>query len=93
MKTTTKSELPQINRARASDSVYQILRDSILTQVFKPEERLNVKDLADKLGVSFTPLKEAINRLVAEGLIEINPRSGTYVTGINERDLAETETE
>ena len=90
MKTTTKSKLPQINRARASDSVYQILRDSILTQVFKPEERLNVKDLADKLGVSFTPLKEAINRLVAEGLIEINPRSGTYVTGINERDLAET---
>jgi len=90
LKSNTMSELPQINRARASDSVYQILRDSILTQVFKPEERLNVKDLADKLGVSFTPLKEAINRLVAEGLIEINPRSGTYVTGVNERDLAET---
>jgi DNA-binding GntR family transcriptional regulator len=90
MKSDTKTKLPQINRARASDSVYQILRDSILTQVFKPGERLNVKDLADKLGVSYTPLKEAINRLVAEGLIEINPRSGTYVTGINERDLAET---
>ena len=90
MKANTKNKLPLINRTRASDSVYQILRDSILTQVFKPEERLNVKDLADKLGVSYTPLKEAISRLVAEGLIEINPRSGTYVTGINERDLAET---
>jgi len=85
-----KSVFPQINRERASDSVYQILRDGILTQVFQPGERLNVKELADKLGVSQTPLKEAINRLASEGLIEINPRSGTYVTGIYAADIADT---
>jgi GntR family transcriptional regulator, rspAB operon transcriptional repressor len=85
-----KSSFPQINRERASDSVYQILRDGILTQVFQPGERLNVKELADKLGVSQTPLKEAISRLAIEGLIDINPRSGTYVTSIDTDDIADT---
>jgi DNA-binding GntR family transcriptional regulator len=83
-------QVPKLQRERASDAVYQILRDSILTQVFQPGERLNVLELAEKLDVSQTPLKEAINRLAAEGLIEIHPRIGTYVTDISPTVLAET---
>lgn len=77
-------------RERTSDSVYQILRDSILTQVFKPGERLNVPDLAKKLDVSITPVKEAITRLTAEGLIAVQPRSGTFVTELTPDYIAET---
>jgi DNA-binding GntR family transcriptional regulator len=83
-------QVPKLQRERASDAVYQILRDSILTQVFQPGERLNVLELTEKLDVSQTPLKEAINRLAVEGLIEIHPRSGTYVTDISPTVLAET---
>ncbi len=83
-------ELPQLKRERASDSVFSILRESIVTQAFPPGQRLNVKDLAEKLGVSMTPVKEAINRLATEGLVEILPRSGTFVTEVAAQDVIET---
>lgn len=85
-----KSTLTALKRERASDSVYQTLRDCILSQEFQSGERLNVKELATTLGVSLTPVKEAINRLAIEGLVAINPRSGTYVTEISSEELAET---
>lgn len=85
-----KPVLTALNRMRASDSVYQNLRDCILSQAFHPGERLNVKELAAALNVSLTPVKEAINRLAIEGLVAINPRSGTYVTEISPAELAET---
>jgi DNA-binding GntR family transcriptional regulator len=83
-------DLPQVKRERASDSVFNILRESIVTQIFPPGQRLNVKDLAEKLGVSMTPVKEAINRLATEGLVEIRPRSGTFVTEVASDDVIET---
>ncbi len=85
-----KSRLPQIKRERASDSIVQILRDGITTRLFRPGERLGVKELAQRLGVSPTPVKDALNRLAAEGLIEIRPRSGTYVSELTPEDVAET---
>lgn len=84
------AEIPQLNLARASDSVFQVLREGILAQTFQPGERLHVHDLAARLGVSLTPVKDAINRLAAEGLLEIKPRSGTFVTAISPNDVAET---
>ena len=77
-----KPKISQVRIERASDSVFQILRESILTQVFRSGERLDIKDLTAKLGVSLTPVRDAINRLAAEGLIEIRPRSGTFVTDL-----------
>ncbi len=79
-----------LKRERASDSVHQILRESILTRVFAPGQRLKVQELANKLGVSLTPVKDAIHRLSAEGLIEISPRSGTYVVNLDVDEVAET---
>lgn len=60
-----------------------VLREGILSLTFRPGERLDVKALAEQLGVSPTPVKDAVNRLAAEGLIEIHPRSGTFVAEIN----------
>ena len=85
-----KSKISQVRIERASDSVFQILRESILTQVFRAGERLDIKDLTVKLGVSLTPVRDAINRLAAEGLIEIRPRSGTFVSDLSADEVADT---
>jgi DNA-binding GntR family transcriptional regulator len=79
-----------VRRERASDAAYESLWQAIMSQVFRPGERLNVPSIARKLGVSLTPAKEALSRLAAEGLVEIRPRSGTFVTEISPEDVAET---
>ncbi|WP_149193314.1 GntR family transcriptional regulator [Luteimonas suaedae] len=81
--------LTRLTRTRASDSVLDMLRDGILGSTFRPGQRLDVKALADQLGVSPTPVKDAINRLAAEGLIEIRPRSGTFVAEITPEMVGE----
>ena len=86
----TAFTLPRIPKARLNDSVYDVIRENILSQVFAPGQRLILEELAQQLGVSMTPLKDALNRLAVEGLIEIVPRRGTYVTGLNRAEIAET---
>jgi GntR family transcriptional regulator, rspAB operon transcriptional repressor len=63
--------------------VYELLREKILTLQLKPGESINERWLADWLGVSRTPIREAINRLSANGLIAIVPQVGTSVSLIN----------
>lgn len=82
--------LTPIKRQRASDEVYDSLRQAILSHLFRPGERLRIEDIAEKLGVSLTPVRQAIQRLSNEGLIEIHPRSGTYVAKLSAEDIEET---
>jgi DNA-binding GntR family transcriptional regulator len=82
--------LPRIYRARLNDSIYDVIKEKILSQEFAPNQRLDLEELAKQLGVSMTPLKDALNRLAVEGLIEIVPRRGTYVTDIKREEVAET---
>jgi DNA-binding GntR family transcriptional regulator len=82
--------LPRLPLIRASDSVFDVLRDSILGRGFRPGDRLDIRALADQLGVSATPVKDAINRLAAEGLVEVRPRSGTFVAELAPDAVAET---
>lgn len=84
------TQLPKLLRERASDSVYEAIRNAILTSAFQPGQRLDVRELAAQLGVSPTPIKEAITRLEAEALIEVRPRSGTFVTAVSPEDIYET---
>jgi DNA-binding GntR family transcriptional regulator len=84
------TKLPKLLRERASDSVYEALRNAILSSAFQPGQRLDVRHLATQLGVSPTPIKEAITRLEAEALIEVRPRSGTFVTAVSPEDIYET---
>lgn len=83
-------ELTRIQRERAVDAVYQALRQAILGSLMKPGERLNVDDLARKLGVSLTPVRHAIQQLATEGLVEIRPRSGTFVASLTSSEIADT---
>ncbi|MDM4765292.1 GntR family transcriptional regulator [Pelomonas sp. SE-A7] len=75
--------------AKASDPVYQALRQRILALQLAPGERINEKELAAEFGLSRTPVHEAVQRLTEEGLIEIRPRSGTFVARIPVHELEE----
>ena len=69
------------------DVVFYTLRQSILTGELKPGERLMEIHLADKLGVSRTPVREAIRRLELEGLVTMFPRRGAEVAQITEKSM------
>jgi DNA-binding GntR family transcriptional regulator len=69
--------------------VYEVLREKILTVQLEPGESINERWLADWLGVSRTPIREAINRLSANGLIAIVPNVGTSVSLINASKVRE----
>ena len=83
-------EFTKLQRERAVDSVYKELRQAIVSYGLKPGERLNVDELASKMGVSLTPVRGAIQQLATEGLVEIKPRSGTFVASLTARDVEET---
>lgn len=69
------------------DVVFNTLRQSILTGELRPGERLMEIHLADKLGVSRTPIREAIRKLELEGLVTMIPRRGAEVAQITEKNL------
>ncbi len=69
------------------DVVFNTLRKAILKGELKPGERLMEIALADKLGVSRTPIREAMRKLELEGLVVMVPRKGAQVANITEKDL------
>lgn len=69
--------------------VCETLRDAIRKGVLKPGERLMEIQLAEELGVSRTPVREAIRKLELEGYVIMMPRRGTYVANLSIRDVNE----
>jgi DNA-binding GntR family transcriptional regulator len=69
--------------------IHDALRDEILAMRRKPGEPLSEKDIAAQFGVSRTPVREAVLKLVEERLIEIFPQSGTFVARIPIEELGE----
>lgn len=69
------------------DVVFNTLREAILRGELKPGERLMEIQLANKLGVSRTPIREAIRKLELEGLVLMIPRKGAEVAQITEKSL------
>lgn len=66
----------------AARRVYLQLRQRIVDMTLVPGTRIVERDIADELGISRTPVHEAVQRLADEGLIEVVPRSGTFVARI-----------
>ena len=67
--------------------VYEELRNLILSGEIKPGTRMMEIELADSMGVSRTPIREAIRKLEKEGLVTIEPRKGAYVSTISMNDI------
>ncbi|HBH13728.1 MAG: Transcriptional regulator, GntR family [Clostridiales bacterium 38_11] len=72
------------------DIVFETLKDAILKGKLEPKERLMEIQLADQLGVSRTPVREAIRKLELEGLVIMEPRKGAYVSDISYEDIIDT---
>ena len=77
------------DRRKMTDWVCDELREAIVNLRLRPGEPLREAALAEKLGVSKTPLREAFARLEQEGLVETTSFKGAVVTGYSERDLRE----
>lgn len=67
--------------------VFQRLREDILSGKYNDGEELREISIGEELGVSRTPVREALRQLELEGLVEIIPNKGAYVTGITAKDV------
>ncbi len=76
-----------IEHSDLTTKVYQWLKERIMHHAFLPGDKLDIQQLADDLGVSRTPVKDAINRLTSEGLVVLRSRRGTYVATLSLADL------
>ncbi len=70
-----------------SGRVFQKLREDILKGNYKENDELREITIGKELGVSRTPVREALRQLELEGLVKIIPNKGTYVTGISAKDV------
>ena len=70
-----------------ADHAYQELRHRIVTLRLRPGTVLREDELMRDLAIGRTPLREAVKRLALEGLVEVRPRSGTYVTDVEATDI------
>ncbi|MEV0290349.1 GntR family transcriptional regulator [Kribbella sp. NPDC050820] len=67
-------------RAVLADDVYEVIKGLIMDMEFPPSARINVDALARRLGVSITPIREALSRLESDGLVEKQPLKGIFTT-------------
>ena len=67
---------------------YEKIKEAILTFQFLPNDALVEGELASQLGISKTPVRDALMRLEKEGLVTRIPYKGTYVSDINNQDMA-----
>ncbi len=72
--------MAKIKRKKLSDEVYDRLKDMIADLRFQPGARLNVEQIAKELGVSRTPVWEAVSKLEQENLVENEPGRGVFIT-------------
>lgn len=81
------SDVPAIDRRLLRDDVYGRLRDAIVDGTFAPGEQLRDLELAEWLGVSRTPVREALLRLAEAGLVVTQPGRSTTVSSLDERAI------
>jgi DNA-binding GntR family transcriptional regulator len=84
-----KSSLGQIQNKSLREHVLAMLNAAIINGELKPGTTLIEADLAAQLGVSRAPIREAINTLAAQGLVEIVPYHGTTVKKLSRKDIEE----
>lgn len=80
-------DLPKIDNSNLWDKTYLILKDRIIQREFAPNEKLSIPDLSAQLGVSRTPIRDALNRLEMDGLVKTVSKVGTFVVAIEIDDV------
>lgn len=88
----SEAMFPESDRESARSTkgqVYWDLREAIIAGRLTPGQKVSESEIAGQLGVSRTPAREALAALRDEGLVEIVPQLGTFITPINEQDVAD----
>jgi DNA-binding GntR family transcriptional regulator len=80
-------QVPGVDRTLLRDDVFRRLRDAIVDCTFLPGEQLKDADIAEWLGVSRTPVREALLRLAASGLVVAKPGRSTTVSAIDPKAI------
>lgn len=86
------SKLPKIKKENLSEQVYGSIRDSLMDGLYAPGQRLIIASLAEQLGVSITPVREAIFRLVTERALEMKAATSVHVRSLTADELREIQT-
>ena len=82
--------LKRIKTQKKSDTAYNVLYEKIISKSFSPGQRLDLVFIETQLGISRMPLRLALTRLEHEGLVEIVPQSGTFITNPSSKHLADS---
>lgn len=72
-----------------SSRVYLSLKDAILSLAYQPGQILRKGDICDQLGISRSPVSEAVTRLAADGLVNVVPQAGTFVARFSMEEIRE----
>lgn len=75
--------LAPLSKATLREQIIVAIRDAIIEGRYRSGDKIPESELADQLGVSRTPIREAFQLLEHQGLIEIRPKNGTYVASLN----------
>ena len=90
MADTDEKKIP-IDITNINEKIYNLIKGRIIHFEYPPGFQITIRKLQDELGVSNSPIKDALFRLAGEGLVEITSRKGTFVKDISEKDLYEIE--
>ena len=77
-----------VGTASLADRAYHAIRAMIVSLDLRPRAVIDERALMERLGIGRTPVREALRRLAQEGLVEVYPRRGMFVTSVELRDLA-----
>ena len=83
------TEKPLIDVTNINEKVYEFIKRRIIDLTYPPGRKINSAALRQELGISQTPIKDALSRLAGEQLVEISSRRGTYVKDVTDRDIQE----
>jgi DNA-binding GntR family transcriptional regulator len=81
--------VPFISQPDLGDRVYEVVYEQIMTSALLPGSELSLTRLAREMGVSLTPVRDALNRLAAEKLVVEVPRKGYFVAKLEPQDIAD----
>lgn len=80
-------ELPKLDNSNLWDKTYNLLKNKIVQREFQGNQKLFIPQLAEQLGVSRTPVRDALNRLEMDGLVTTVSKVGTFVNAIEIADV------
>jgi DNA-binding GntR family transcriptional regulator len=87
MATPTTDPVEAASARLVAERAYDELRDRIITLRLAPGTVLREDELMQEMGIGRTPLREAVKRLALENLVAVQPRRGTFVTGVEAADI------